>query len=87
MPLALLTEGFRFAIEMATIPRIRAVNPEINERKTRIAPNCIIPKLKVLTEEIIITTPINKAATVPIPVNNDAEASPSPPLAVGYGIW
>ena len=39
MPLALLIEGFRFDIETETIPKMRAVKPEINERKMRIPPN------------------------------------------------
>jgi hypothetical protein len=81
MALALLMAGFRFDIEVATMPRMRAVNPTRNESKIRIPPIPARAGLggRELTEEKTRRKPRSRAAIVLMPVQSAAVASPSPP--------
>lgn len=78
---ALLMAGFRLDIDAATIPRINAVSPTMNERKTKIAPVPTSPGFggKELAATAINRIPNAKLPIVLMPVHNAAVASPSPP--------
>jgi hypothetical protein len=88
MALGLLMAGFRLDIDAATIPRISAVSPTINERKIRIPP---VPASPVFGGNELAATAINRnpSSNVPIvliPVHNAADAIPSPPAVGAYGL-
>jgi hypothetical protein len=78
-PLVLFTEGFLFAIEMATIPRTIAASPARSAKRLRIPDTPSISRLRLLYASTTMKMASTIAEVAAMPVNKAAFEIPEPP--------